>query len=217
MSPFLRILFFLTTPSILVKGGDDYFFVYTLTSPAPAHVPAQVKPPITHVYTRCHPPVSSPPLAASTSNPVLSDDLVIALRKGKRQCAHPISSFCSYDRLSSQSCSFTASLDSISLPNKVSEAFAHPGWHSAMIEEMDALTDNGTYDLVRLPVGKKVIDCRWVFTMKVNLNGSIAWLKAHRVVKGYAQTYGVDYSNTFSLVAKMTSIRFFISLAATYN
>ena len=62
--------------------------------------------------------------------------------------------------MSSQSCSFIASLDSISLPNKVSEALAHPGWCNAMIEEMDALTDNGTWNLVRLPTGKKVIGCR---------------------------------------------------------
>ena len=37
------------------------------------------------------------------------------------------------------------------------------------------------------------------------------------MAKGYAQTYGVDYSDTFSLVAKMTSVRIFISLAATYH
>ena len=86
--------------------------------------------------------MSSPPPAASTSDPVLSDDLPITLRKGKRQYVHPISFFCSYDHLSSHSCSFIASLDSISLPNKVSKALAHLGWHSAMIEDMDALTDN---------------------------------------------------------------------------
>ena len=157
------------------QGEDDDLLVYTLVSPAPAPIPAQVKPLITQVYTRCqHPPVLNPTLAASTSDPVLSDDLPIALRKGKRQCAHPISSFCSYDHLSTQSCSFIASLDSISLPNKVFKALAHPSWRSAMIEEMDALTDNGTWDLVRLPTGKKVIGYRWVFTMKVNPDGSIA-------------------------------------------
>ena len=48
----------------------------------------------------------------------------------------------------------------MSLPNKVSEALAHLGWYSAMIEEMDALTDNNTWDLVRLPVGKKANGCR---------------------------------------------------------
>ena len=117
---------------------------------------------------------------SSTSDPVLSDDLHIALRKGKRQCAHPISSFCSYDRLSTHYCSFIVSLDSISLPNKVSEALAHPGW----IEEMDALTDNGTWDLVCLPVGKKAIVCHWVFIVKFNPDGSIARLKTRLVAKG---------------------------------
>ena len=72
------------------------------------------------------PLVSSPPPVASALGSVLSDDLPIALRKGKCQCAHPISSFCSYDHLSSHYCSFIASLDSISLPNKVSEAHAQP-------------------------------------------------------------------------------------------
>ena len=68
-----------------------------------------------------------------------------------------------------------------------------------------------------LPAGKKVIGCRWVFTVKVNLDGSIARLKVRLVAKGYAQTYGVDYPNTFSAVAKLTSIRLFISLAATHG
>ena len=160
--------------------------VYTLASPTPAPVPAQVKPPITQVYTRRHPPVSSPPPAASTLDPILNDDLPIALRKGKRQCAHPISSFCSYDHLSSPSCSFITSLDSISLSNRVFEALVHLGWRSAMIEEMNALTENGTWDLVCLPIGKKVIGCCWVFTMKANPDGSIARLKVSLVAKGYA-------------------------------
>ena len=127
------------------QGEDDDLLVYTLASPAPTSVPPLTKPPITQVYTRhLHPPISSPPPIASTSNPVLNDDLPIALCKGKRQCTHQISSFCSYNHLSSHFCSFIASLNSISLPNKVSEALAYPSWHGAMIEEMDALIDNGT-------------------------------------------------------------------------
>ena len=112
---------------------------------------------------------------------------------------------------------FIAFLDFISLPNKVYEALAHPDWRSAMIEEMDVLTDNSTWDLVRLLAGKKVIGCRWVFTGKINPDGSIARLKARLVAKGYAQTYGVDYSDTFSPVTKLTSIRLFISLTATHG
>ena len=57
-----------------------------------------------------------------------------------------------------------------------------------MIEEMDALIDNGTWDLVRLPIGKKTISCCWVFMMKVNPDGWIARLKVCLVAKEYGQT-----------------------------
>ena len=167
------------------REGDD-LLVCTLTSPNLASIPPLTKPPITQVYARCqHPPALSPPPTASTSDPVLSDDLPIALCKCKRQCTHPISSFCSYNNLLSSSCLFIASLDSILLPNKVFEALDHPDWHSAMMEEMDALIDNGTWDLVCLLARKKAIGCRCVFTVKVNPNGSVSRLKVLLVADPY--------------------------------
>ena len=66
------------------QGEDDDMLVYTLASPVPASVPPLTKSPITQVYARrLHSPVSSPSPAASTSDPVPSDDLPIALHKGK--------------------------------------------------------------------------------------------------------------------------------------
>ena len=67
------------------QGEDDDFPVYTLASLAPAFVPSLTKPSITQVYAQHqHPLISSPPPDASTSDPILSDDLPITLRKGKR-------------------------------------------------------------------------------------------------------------------------------------
>ena len=51
---------------------------------------------------------------------------------------------------------------------------------------MQALDDNGTWNLVQLPAGKKAIGCNWVFAVKVNPNGSVARLKAQLMAKGYA-------------------------------
>lgn len=76
-----------------------------------------------------------------------------------------------------------------------------------MLEELHALDENDTWDLVDLPKGKKVDRCKWVFAIKINLDSSVARLKANLMAKGYAQTYRVDYSDTSSLAAKLTSIR----------
>ena len=189
------VTLFETTPFSLSspvpsQGENNDLLVYIIASPtplAPTPTPVLVKPPITHIYSlRQNPLVSSPTPAASPSDPIQNDDLPIALSKGKRQCAQAISSFVSYNHLSTSSCSFIISLDSISLPNTDREALSHPGWHSAMVDKMQALDDNGTWDLVPLPPVKKVIVCRWVFAVKFNSNGSIARLKARLVAKGYA-------------------------------
>ena len=82
---------------------------------------------------------------------------------------------------------------------------------------MKALDDNGKWDLIPLPTGNKAIGCRWLFAIKFNPNGSVARLKTRLVAQGYAQAYDVNYSNTFSPVAKLTFVRLFISLAASYD
>ena len=82
---------------------------------------------------------------------------------------------------------------------------------------MQALNDNGTWNLVPLPTSKKAIGCRWVFAVKFNPEGSVARLKTRLIAKDYAQTYGVNYSDTFSPIAKSTYFRLFISLAVSYD
>ena len=82
---FLENASFSQDPIHTSQAVDDDLLVYTHASPTLAFVPPLSKPLITQVYTwRHHPPVSNPPPTASTSDPVLSDDLPIALYKGKR-------------------------------------------------------------------------------------------------------------------------------------
>lgn len=59
--------------------------------------------------------------------------------------------------------------------------------------------------------------CRWVCTIKYKPDGSVDILKAQLVARGYIQTHGVDFYETFSPVAKLTSIRLLISLAVSFN
>ncbi|KAM0022126.1 putative RNA-directed DNA polymerase [Helianthus debilis subsp. tardiflorus] len=145
-------------------------------------------------------------------------DIPIAFRKEPRHTTrYPIQDYVAYAHLSTESHAFTTSLDSYPIPKNVMTALAHPGWHQAMEEELGALRTNHTWDLVTLPPGKRVVGCRWVFTVKLNPDGSLHRLKARLVAKGYSQAYGIDYDETFSPVAKMPSVRICIALAAIHH
>ena len=75
-----------------------------------------------------------------------------------------------------------------------------------VVEEVKALKENRTWELVTLPKGKRIVGCKWVFSVKYKSDGSVEWYKARLSAKGFTKTYGIDYQETFALVARLNTI-----------
>ena len=69
----------------------------------------------------------------------------------------------------------------------VSEALSNRKWKQAMDVEIEALNKNNTWELVTLPIGKKPVGCKWVYTIKYQADGTIERYKARLVAKGFTQ------------------------------
>lgn len=83
-----------------------------------------------------------------------------------------------------------------------------------MNQKLLALKKNGTW-VPNLPKGKKAIGSKWVYKVKVKPNEKVNRYKAHLVAKWYNQVEVVDFKERFSLIAKIVTIRIFISLATS--
>ena len=80
-----------------------------------------------------------------------------------------------------------------------------PIWKTTMNEEYNSLKKNNTWELVDLPLGRKLVKCKWIF--KANIAADVSPLKYKEIFvsKGYSQVQGIDYNETFAPVANMDS------------
>ena len=105
-------------------------------------------------------------------------------------------------------------------PASYQEAISSPDsdrWLESMKSEMQSMYDNQVWTLIDPPNGLKTIGCKWVFKKKTDIDGNVHTFKARLVAKGFKQTHGVDYDETFSLVAMLKSIRILLAIATYYD
>ena len=103
----------------------------------------------------------------------------------------------------------------INVPNTFKQAMQSPEreqWIKAMDGEMESLLSNHTYDLVHRPLNQEIVGGRWVFSIKNDPDNNLRF-KARFVAKGYTQSKGVNFNDTYAPTARMTSMRVLINMA----
>ena len=75
------------------------------------------------------------------------------------------------------------------------------------------MSDSGTWELMDLPAGANLVGSKWVFRVKKNAAGQVVHFKARLVAQGFLQVPGVNYFDTFALVAKLALIWTVLAMA----
>jgi hypothetical protein len=99
-------------------------------------------------------------------------------------------------------------------PTCFEEAIQKKEWAHSMTEEYQSIIRNDVWEIVPRPKSKDVVSSKWIFKIKHVVDGIIEKYKARFVTRGFSQKEGIDHEETFSPVARYTSIRTIIALAA---
>ncbi len=97
--------------------------------------------------------------------------------------------------------------------DEASKSLQAEEWKHATDLEYHSLIENHTWDLVKLPEGKSVIGCKWVYKVKYDGEGKIDRFKSRLVAKGYSQRYGIDFVETFAPVVRHSSVQTLLAYA----
>ena len=87
-------------------------------------------------------------------------------------------------------------------------------WHRTMKDEVKALQDNETWNLVRPPIDRDVIPGKWVYKVKLGTSGQVDKYKARYVAKGFKQVEGLDYFETLAPTCKPETFTILLQLSA---
>nr|GEV25247.1 zinc finger, CCHC-type [Tanacetum cinerariifolium] len=90
-------------------------------------------------------------------------------------------------------------------------------WKEAIDDEIGSIMENNTWVLSDLPPGCKTLGCKWIFKRKMKVDGTFDKFKARLVIQGFRQKEGIDYFDTYAPIARITTIRLLLALAAIHN
>nr|GEZ50009.1 hypothetical protein [Tanacetum cinerariifolium] len=97
------------------------------------------------------------------------------------------------------------------------DALTQSCWIEAMQEELNGFERLEVWELVPRPDKVMVITLKWIYKVKLNELGGILKNKACLVARGYSQEEGIDFEESFALVARLEAIRIFLAYAAHKN
>lgn len=86
-------------------------------------------------------------------------------------------------------------------------------WKKVMNDKLEGLKECRVYEEVERPKGKNVVGSKWVYKIKLGPKGEISRYKARLVAQGFSQVKGLNFNETFTPVARLTSIRSILSFA----
>ncbi|XP_024626656.1 uncharacterized protein [Medicago truncatula] len=165
----------------------------------------------TTTTTPTNDPSRPPPIRCSSRNKISPSYLKDYICPHKSSTSvnnlYSISNYVSYHNISNPHSHFILSLHAHNEPKTYTEANKFECWRQAMQVELTALENTGTWKIIDSPPNAKPIGCRWIYKIKHNADDTIERYKARLVAKGYNQVEGLDYFDTYSPVAKHTTIR----------
>lgn len=109
------------------------------------------------------------------------------------------------------------SIEADSDPLSYQQAMNSPSsqhWIGAIERELDSVEKTGTWLEVHVPEGVNLVGSKWVFRRKINSAGIVVKYKARVVAQGFTQVEGEDYDDTYSPVARLTSLRMLLAIVA---
>nr|GEX37118.1 retrovirus-related Pol polyprotein from transposon TNT 1-94 [Tanacetum cinerariifolium] len=102
-------------------------------------------------------------------------------------------------------------------PKNIKEAMLDHSWIESMQDELNQFKRLDVWELIKLPTGINVIKVKWLWKNKTDAENMVIQNKSCLIAKGYSQQEGIDFEESFALVARLEAVRMFVAYAAHKN